>query len=461
MARAAASASGQNGKPPSPRVASLLREIACELSGHADDIALTMTRACAAEIPAYSQIADVALQADVRAVSAALVRCWLTVLPTGQPVHADLLRPITEGARRRAAQGMDLPSLLRAYRAGIRVMWNEITTTPAWRGRVPPSVLAREAARILDFSDQICTAVTAAHTDESTHVTRGPEYRRSALLSAILADPDPEHLTAPDELSLPHCAAVARVGPDLPLDQMTEIGRALVRQAGGLWTIRYGTVVAAIPLPVPAGRDKLRQRLAGLIRAGPITGIGIGGRSASVADTRASYREAVSALDIGSRLGAGGHAVYEYQEFAPLIALMAQPDQARRFTAAALEPLGGLASRSWALPTLEAYLARQGHLKEVAAALAVHLNTVKYRLRQLHPCIDSSLSDGDRATAMLLALRARRLLAETGADQAPLPSTSRRQAPPTAFVLPNNRAPAQQDPGRPRNLPGRRADTHP
>ncbi|HEY6311132.1 MAG TPA: helix-turn-helix domain-containing protein, partial [Streptosporangiaceae bacterium] len=311
----------------------------------------------------------------------------------------------------------------------------EITTAPAWRGRVPPGVLAGVAARILEFSDEICIAVTAAHTDECTQVTRGPEYRRSALLSAILADPDPDHVTAPEELSLPHCAAVAQVRPDLPLDQMEEIGRALVRQVGGLWTIRYGTVVAAIPLPVPAGRDTLRQRLAGLLRAGTITAIGIGGMSASAADTRVSYREAVSALDIGSRLGPGGHPVYEYQLFAPLIALMAQPDQARRFTAAALEPLGGLAARSWVLPTLEAYFARQGHLKEVAAALAVHLNTVKYRLRQLHPCIDSSLSDGDRATAMLLALRARRLLTDTGAQQAP--------------------------PRRPRNLPRRRTDTHP
>ncbi|HEY6315570.1 MAG TPA: hypothetical protein VIY52_32845, partial [Streptosporangiaceae bacterium] len=170
VARAAGSASGQDGTAPSPRVAFVLREIAGELSGRADDIALTIARACAAEIPAYSQRADVALQADVRAVSSALVRCWLTVLPSGLPVPADLLRPITEGARRQAAQGMDLPSLLHAYRAGIRVMWNEITTAPAWRGRVPPGVLAGVAARILEFSDEICIAVTAAHTDECTQV---------------------------------------------------------------------------------------------------------------------------------------------------------------------------------------------------------------------------------------------------------------------------------------------------
>jgi PucR family transcriptional regulator, purine catabolism regulatory protein len=102
--------------------------------------------------------------------------------------------------------------------------------------------------------------------------------------------------------------------------------------------------------------------------------------------------------------------VYDFQEFASAIALADQPEQARRFVATALSPLGEIAGRSWAFPTLEAYIAHQGRIKETAAALGVHQNTTKYRLRQLHEAAGPQLADPERASALLLAVRLRRLL---------------------------------------------------
>jgi DNA-binding PucR family transcriptional regulator len=108
--------------------------------------------------------------------------------------------------------------------------------------------------------------------------------------------------------------------------------------------------------------------------------------------------------------------VYDHQDLAPLIALLDQPDRARRFALSTLEPLGDLASRPWLLPTLEAYLIHQGRLKEAAADLDVHVNTVKYRLRELRAHAGPAFADGDRAVALLLALRAMRVLeADAGA----------------------------------------------
>jgi len=57
-------------------------------------------------------------------------------------------------------------------------------------------------------------------------------------------------------------------------------------------------------------------------------------------------------------------------------------------------------------------LVRQGHLKEVAAALGVHPSTVKYRLVSLREFLDSSVEDGDRAATLLLAVRILRDSAE-------------------------------------------------
>lgn len=73
--------------------------------------------------------------------------------------------------------------------------------------------------------------------------------------------------------------------------------------------------------------------------------------------------------------------------------------------------------RPWVLPTLEAYIARQGRAKEAAALLGVHLNTVKYRLNELQDSLGHVLSNGDRASSLLLALKLRRLLEADTTEQ--------------------------------------------
>jgi DNA-binding PucR family transcriptional regulator len=95
-----------------------------------------------------------------------------------------------------------------------------------------------------------------------------------------------------------------------------------------------------------------------------------------------------------------------------VIALVADPVRARRFVATALEPLAPALTRRWAVPTVQAYLACQGRLKEVAAELGVHHNTVKYRLAELRPLLDEIAADGHGAATLLLALRVQHYLAE-------------------------------------------------
>ncbi len=70
------------------------------------------------------------------------------------------------------------------------------------------------------------------------------------------------------------------------------------------------------------------------------------------------------------------------------------------------------------LPTLSAYLGCQGKLKEVAAELAVHPTTVRYRLNELKPFLDSHAADGDQSAALLLAVRVHEYLAQEAAQHA-------------------------------------------
>jgi len=397
------------------RAAALLRDVATELSEQADEIASTMMGAYEVEIPAYASIRDPALKDDVHAVSSAMVRTWLHVMSTGEPVTTELLTPMTQGARRRAAQGVDLQSMLRAYRVGIRVMWSEITASPVWRGQVLQGVMAQVATWALDFADRISTAVAAAYLDEAEQLAREREHRRSALLNVILAGPVSEPIDDPEELELRHSVAVARVSPDLSLLELEQTGQLLEERVGAiLWTVRHRSVVAAVPLPPDAGRDQLIRKLGRLAQERQIEAIGFGGRAEGVAETRQSYAEAISALRIGPLLGTSTSQVHDFQELGPLIALVENPDRARRFAQSALEPLGDLGRRTFLLPTLEAYLVHQGRMKQAAADLGVHMNTVKYRLKELRPFIDPVIADASRATTLLLAIRIMRLLeAET------------------------------------------------
>jgi hypothetical protein len=397
--------------PSEARAADILSEVAAQLEGQADEIALTMVEAYESEIPAYAAITDQALVDDVHSVSSAMVRCWLTVMSSGVPVREELLVPLLEGARRRAAQGFEMQSMLRAFRIGIRVMWSEITASPAWRGRPLQTVMAQVATWVLGFADQICTGVAAAYMDEAARVARERAHRRSALLNVILAGPGFERFDGPEELGAMHCVVVARMTPDLSLADLDATGQILEDRAGAvLWTVRYCSVVAAISLPDRRGRPQVAQRLGRLVHAGRIVAIGVGGWAEGVAETRQSYAEAVDALRVGPYLRPGVQPVYDYPEFAPVIALLRDPDRARRFVAEALAPLGDLVERDWVLPTIEAYLVRQGRLKEVAASLDIHQSTVKYRINEIRPCIDLALRDGERAATLLLALHARRLL---------------------------------------------------
>ncbi len=416
------------------RAAALLRDVATDLIDQADDIASTMVRAYEAEIPAYAAISDQSLKDDVHSVSSEMVRCWLTVMSTGEGVSSELLRPMTEGARRRAAQGIDLQSLLRAFRVGIRVMWSEITASPVWRGQALQGVMAEVATWALDFADKISTAVAAAYLDEAEALARVREHRRSALLNAILSGPVAEPIDHPAELDRPHRVAVARVAPDLSLLELEHAGHLLEERAGAvLWTVRHRSVVAALELQPERTRDEVNRKLGRLLHEGQIVAVGLGGHAEGISETRKSYEEATAVLRVGPLLGTATSPVFDFLDYAPLIALLRQPDRAQRFAATVLEPLGNLARRPWLLPTLEAYLLNQGRTKQTAAALGVHMNTVKYRLKEIRPCVDAELADGNRTAALLLAIRILRILeADTSGRTRPSSAVGR-----SGTVVPN------------------------
>lgn len=395
----------------------LLRQIAFELVEQSDEIAKKMVLAYYQEIPAYAAIMDPSLREDVQSVSSEMVRCWLSVMSTGDPIPEALLRNLLEGVRRRVVQGIELPSVLRAFRLGIRVMWSEITGSPVWRNEPLQGLLAHIATWALDFADQISTSVAAAYFEESQRIDRERAHRRSALFDVILSGSKAESLESPLSLDLRHCVVVAKVTPNLTLLELERAGELLEQKAGALlWTVRHRSIVAVIAWPGDVSRSQLFSRLEKLVHDEHIEEIGIGGLAEGAPETRQSYTEAVAALRVGPLVVLNPRSVFDFQDFASVIAILEQPDRARRFVAGVLDPLGDLANKHWFLPTLEAFLSSQGGIKEVATIIGVHPNTVKYRLKELRGATDLVFAEGDRARTLVFALRVRRALAtETSA----------------------------------------------
>jgi hypothetical protein len=404
----------------SERVVRRIREIARRHREEADQISEAMFAAYVEEIPAYAEIRDEALKQDVMAVSAALVRAWLEMMTTGEPPSAAVLEPIRQGARRRATQGIEMQSMLRAYRVGVRVMWHALTSAPDFQAPELQAAVVHLAEWALDFADRVSTEVAATYLDEMAHASREREHRRSALLNVILAGPGPDAQDGPSELDKPHTVVVARSAADLDVARLERIGTALEREVGAsLWTVRHRSVVGAVPYRRGGSRQQLLRKLSAalpalVLAAGAgdpgIEAVGVGSNARGARETRQSYSEATEALRVGPVLAGERAPVYDFQTLAPSISLLTRPEQARRFVATALEPLGELVERPWVLPTLEAYIAHQGRTKEAAQRLGVHLNTVKYRLRELREGTGINLADGELSGSLLLALRLRRIL---------------------------------------------------
>ncbi|MFF0223593.1 hypothetical protein [Streptomyces sp. NPDC004629] len=143
-------------------------------------------------------------------MSVATVRCCLAAMRAGE-IRDEELVPLTEGARRRATQGIDRESVLHAYRIGARALCEEIVGTLAVGGTVAERDTVAMAAWVLEFADRISAASAAAYSHEVARMNSAPEQQHlSQLFDAVLAGTWAEHHRRTDAFAIAHCVAVAR-----------------------------------------------------------------------------------------------------------------------------------------------------------------------------------------------------------------------------------------------------------
>jgi hypothetical protein len=305
-----------------------------------------------------------------------------------------------ELGRGEAREGRTLEALLAAYRVGARVAWRA-TVRAAREAGFGAETLAVLAEAIFAYIDELSARSAQGYAFEQSVAAGEAASRRRALVH-LLAQTPPAERSAVEGAARD---AGWRLPPRLAavIWQDDPEGRAAARLPLGSVsaTLEGDSYCAFVPDADAPGRRADIFRALDRRRAaiGPVVPWRESSRSAERALATARLAEA-------GLLPEDGVAIADEQ----LHYLVVYRDERllEELADRVLAPLGDRTKKAQArlLETLRAWLDHQGRVPEVAAALHVHPQTVRYRLAQLRDAFGSALDDPASRFQLSLAVRA-------------------------------------------------------
>jgi hypothetical protein len=377
-----------------PRLLDLLRRRLPEVATHT-------IAAVTDEVPSYAGAFGGPMGDNVENAVQMALAGFLRLAARGRVVdQAQPLSPALEGAyalgRGEARSGRSADALLSAYRVGARVAWRELAETAVEAG-VPADMLADFAELVFAYIDELSAASVAGHADELETSGRVRQGYLDRLAFGILRGDPADALVAAAERAdwTPPKTLTAVILPS-----------AQVRPVQGLLDPRTLSSVGE-PASLPDGLGVLLvPDVGGLARTRLIRTLS--GRSAVAGPARAwlaassSYNRALRALD----LRPDDEATYDTEEHLADLVLTADRDAVADLRTRVLAPLADLrpATQQKLAETLRAWLLHQGRRDDIAAALFVHPQTVRYRMGQLRELYGEGLDDPLTIRDLTLAL---------------------------------------------------------
>lgn len=390
------------------------QELADALRSHLPEVARRAVAAIIVGVPSYEGALSGRMGANIdHAVRLALGGFLdLASQPRGGD-PATPLGPVVDAAyalgRGEARSDRSMEALLAAYRVGARVAWRELSTA-AVAGGIPAPTLAQFAELVFAYIDELSAASMAGHADELAHVGRARQRAREHLATALLSGAPRQQLTraaedaaweAPRTLTAVLLPRAQAPGALTALDPRTLYATDDIPQAPA-----DDLTVLLVPDSEGTGRRALLRALANCDAvAGPA-------REWPLA--AASYHRARRVRQLGppakappARRGAVAAAsCVDTEDHLADLVLNADPEALRDLRARVLEPLSTLrpAAKDKLLDTLRAWLLHQGRREDIAAALCVHPQTVRYRMGQLRELYGDQLTDPLRLLELTLAV---------------------------------------------------------
>lgn len=314
------------------------------------------------------------------------------------------LSPALEGAyelgRGEARNGRSIDALLSAYRVGAREAWRGLSETAVGAG-MSAAMIARFAALVFAFIDQLSASSASGHTDEQATAGRVRQRYLDQLTEQLLAGESPEVLLASAERAnwkTPRTLTAVL----LPIDQTRGLAAQLnpgtLQISDGLPELDPSESWAVALIPDADGRHR-KALLAVLADRQAIVGPSRPWRA-----VHASYRRVVRARALTTT----SEGALDTDEHLVEILLGADPEAAEDLRRRALAPLAALRPNSAGrlAETLRSWLLHQGQREAVAADLFVHPQTVRYRMNQLRELYGERLSDPRSILELTVALGA-------------------------------------------------------
>jgi DNA-binding CsgD family transcriptional regulator len=304
-----------------------------------------------------------------------------------------------------ALEGRTLDSLQAAYRIGAHVAWRRAMKV-GMRNNLSSAIMTRLADALFIYIDELASLSLEGYLDAKAQSAEELKERRRRLLHLIMEGPSvPRRAISnlarladwpvPDEVTLIAVQTGAQdVEASLPGDALADFCGAEPH--------------LLVPGPLePEHRTALETALAGNRAA-----IGLTVPLTEATDSLRWARQALT-LNAAGIIG-NGHLIWCEDHLVTLCLLSdtALIDQlARRH----LAPMTDLTprQRERLTETLGAWLETRGTAAEIAEALNVHPQTVRYRVRQLDRIFGDELKDPDARFALEIVVRATRL---SGAD---------------------------------------------
>lgn len=387
------------------RTSDLVRKLAASLAPQTGRIARTITERVRTEIPEVRGITEPAFWQAVEDGTRANLDAGLAMIAGGGDTPRDSPLDASFVARMVATQGVSLSTLLRAYRIGHRVGWEE------WARAVEEldvavddrtAALAHGASMLFDYVDRVAQLISEEYSHELDAAIRDREQRRLQRVRDLVDGAAIDTRDLEYDLALEHVAIVADGGAAQAEPALRAVAGELDLRLL-LVQVEPGTTWAWF-----GGRELDQRPWREVIRLNTPEQVvlGIGDAAGGHGGFRASHHQARDAVRVGRRLGL---AVCHFHDVA-LEALALRDEQfARRFVARELCGLDGQDDRSTKLrDTLRAYFASGHNAAAAAAMLDVHDQTVTYRLRRAEESIGARVSD--RRAELELALRLERML---------------------------------------------------
>jgi hypothetical protein len=370
-------------------------------------VAQDTVRAVIVEVPGYANALAGPMGANIQSAVQLALGGFLDL--AGRPRGTDPgtpLAPALEGAyslgRGEARSGRSMDALLAAYRVGARVSWRELSAAAVEAG-LSAQTLAKFAELVFAYIDELSAASVAGHTDELATTGRVRQRYLQRLARSLLRGDPADWLAASAERAdwepprtltavvLPSSHAQTVLGS---LDQRT------LRPEEDLPDLEDEDESALAVLLVPdtdgAARGALMQTLRGhQAHVGPARPWTL---------VRASYLRVLRArrLDLPTR----GESPLDTEQHLTWLVTTSDPSALADLRHQALAPFDDVrpSTAERLIETLREWLLRQGRREDVANALHVHPQTVRYRMNQIRDLVGDKLNDPDAVLALTVAL---------------------------------------------------------